>query len=101
MILRLTYFQVAILSSSMIACPEALSMSWSYSIDDKVRLSREWGAASIACLTLGNYMSQYHICSVQAIYVLHSYAHLVGSTSQWTALRSIAVLIAKGLGLHK
>jgi hypothetical protein len=32
---------VAILSSGMIASPEALSLSWGYSIDDKVRLSRD------------------------------------------------------------
>jgi hypothetical protein len=50
---------------------------------------------------MGNYMSQYNICSVQAVYVLHSYEHLVGSTNQWVGLRSVALMIAKGLGLHK
>jgi hypothetical protein len=59
------------------------------------------GAASVSCLNLGNYMSHYHICSIQAVYVLHTYEHLVGSTNQWVTLRSVAVMIAKGLGLHK
>jgi hypothetical protein len=59
------------------------------------------GAASVTCLNFGNYTSQYHICSIQTIYVLHAYEHLVGSTNQWVAMRSVAVVIAKGLGLHK
>jgi hypothetical protein len=97
---RWTALLFAILSSSLIASPEALSGTWGYSIDDKVRLSRDWGAAAVTCLTLGNYTSQYHLCSIQAIYVLHTYEHLVGSTNQWSALRSVAVVIARGLGLH-
>ena len=32
---------------------------------------------------------------------MHAYEHLVGSTNQWIALRSVAVVIAKSLGLHK
>jgi hypothetical protein len=32
---------VAVLASGMIASPEALSVSWGYSIDDKVKLSRD------------------------------------------------------------
>jgi hypothetical protein len=59
------------------------------------------GAAAVSCLNLGNYMSQYHICSVQAVYILHAYEHLVGSTNQWVGLKSVALTIAKGLGLHK
>jgi hypothetical protein len=78
-----------------------MSVSWGFTIDEKVRLAREWGAACVACLNLGNYIIQYHICSVQAIYIMHAYEHLVGSTNQWVGLRSVAVVIAKGLGLHK
>ncbi|KAH8723913.1 hypothetical protein GQ44DRAFT_619162 [Phaeosphaeriaceae sp. PMI808] len=62
----------AILSSSIISCPEALSLTWGYSIDEKVRFSRNWGAASVSCLNLGNYLCQYHICTIQAIYILHA-----------------------------
>lgn len=32
---------------------------------------------------------------------MHAYEHLVGSTNQWVALRSVAIVIARGLGLHK
>lgn len=32
---------------------------------------------------------------------MHAYEYLVGSTNQWAALRSIAVVIAKGLKLHQ
>jgi hypothetical protein len=32
---------VAVLASGMIASPESLSVSWGYSIDDKVKLSRD------------------------------------------------------------
>ncbi|CAO2657507.1 Nn.00g036330.m01.CDS01 [Neocucurbitaria sp. VM-36] len=78
-----------------------MSLSWGFTIDDKVRLAREWGAAAVSCLNMGNFTSQYHICSVQAIYIMHAYEHLVGSTNQWIALRSVAVVIAKSLGLHK
>ncbi|KAH7079146.1 hypothetical protein BKA63DRAFT_488811 [Paraphoma chrysanthemicola] len=98
---RWTALLFAIMSSSLIASPEALSESWGFSIADKVRCSREWGAASVSSLNLGNYTSRYHIRSVQAIYILHAYEHLVGSTNQWIALRSIASVIARGLGLHK
>ena len=52
-------------------------------------------------LNLGNYTSQYSIHSVQTIYIMHAYEHLVGSTNQWIALRSVGVVIAKGLGLHR
>ena len=85
----------------MIASPEALSVAWGFTIDDKVRMARQWGAACVSCLNLGNYTSDYHICSVQAIYIIHAYEHLLGSTNQWVALRSVAVIIARGLGLHK
>ncbi|RYN39978.1 hypothetical protein AA0114_g11156 [Alternaria tenuissima] len=91
----------AILSSSIIGSAEGVSASWGYSLDDKVQLARVWGAASISCLNLGNYTSQYSIHSVQTIYIMHAYEHLVGSTNQWIALRSVGVVIAKGLGLHR
>jgi hypothetical protein len=85
----------------MIACPEATASSWGHSVDNKVKLSRTWGAASVTCLVLGNYTSHYHIHSIHAILILHSYEHLIGSSNQWMALRSVAVVIAKGLGLHR
>ncbi|KAG9189696.1 hypothetical protein G6011_06564 [Alternaria panax] len=91
----------AILSSSIIGSAEGTSVSWGFSIDDKVHLARLWGAASISCLNLGNYTSKYSIHSVQTIYIMHAYEHLVGSSNQWIALRSVGVIIAKGLGLHR
>lgn len=92
---------VAILSSGIIGCPETLSEQWGVSIDDKVKLARTWGACSVSCLNLGNYTSQYHINSIHAIYTLHAYEHLAGSTTQWIAMKSVALVIAKGLGLHR
>lgn len=89
------------MSSALIASPETLSASWGYPIDDKIRISRAWGGAAVTCLTLGNYTSQYHVYSVQAISVLHAYEHLVGSSNQWAVLQSAALVIAKGLGLHR
>ncbi|KAH3949009.1 hypothetical protein HBI56_003360 [Parastagonospora nodorum] len=98
---RWTSLIFAILSSGMIASPETLSTSWGYSIDEKIRASREWGIAANSCLHIGNYAAQYHIRSIQAIYVLHGYEHTLGSTNHWAALRAVSVLIAKGLGLHR
>ncbi len=92
---------VAILASGMIGSSEAVSTTWGFTINDKARLARDWGAAAVSCLNLGNYTTQYHIHSIQAIYVLHAYEHLLGSAAEWAALRSIAFLIARGLGLHK
>lgn len=92
---------VSVMSSGIIGSSESASLSWGFSIDDKVRLAREWGAACIACLNLGNYLAKYHVHSVQAIYIMHAYEHLVGSSNEWVALRSVAVVIAKGLGLNK
>lgn len=94
-------FPVAILSSGVIGCPERLSEDWGISVDDKVKLARAWGACSVTCLNLGNYTSQFHINSIQAIYTLHAYEHLAGSTNQWISMRSVAAVIAKGLGLHR
>ncbi|KAF1841860.1 uncharacterized protein K460DRAFT_291697 [Cucurbitaria berberidis CBS 394.84] len=79
---RWTGLLFAILSSSIIGSSENVSHAWGFSIDDKIRLAREWGAASLSCLNMGNYTSQYHIYSVHAIYIMHAYEHL-------------------GLGLHK
>ncbi|KAF2856869.1 hypothetical protein T440DRAFT_382593 [Plenodomus tracheiphilus IPT5] len=91
----------SILAAAMSGSPESSSMAWGFTIDDKVRLARAWGNACVSCLNLGNYTSRYHIWSVQAIYIMHAYEHLIGSTNQWLALRAVAVVIAKGLGLHK
>ncbi|KAH7402463.1 hypothetical protein BKA66DRAFT_404581 [Pyrenochaeta sp. MPI-SDFR-AT-0127] len=60
----------SILSSGIIGSSEAMSVSWGFGIDEKVRFAREWGAATVTCLNMGNFMSQYHINSVQAIYGL-------------------------------
>ncbi|KAF2132033.1 hypothetical protein P153DRAFT_354686 [Dothidotthia symphoricarpi CBS 119687] len=98
---RWTALLFAILSSGIIGCPEDVSDEWGFPGDDKVKRAREWGGATVACLNLGNYTSQYHIHSVHAIYILHAYEHLAGSTNQWIALRSVASIIAKGLGLHR
>ncbi|OAL56961.1 hypothetical protein IQ07DRAFT_527473, partial [Pyrenochaeta sp. DS3sAY3a] len=66
----------SILSSGIIGSSEAVSVSWGFSIDDKVKLARDWGSATVSCLNLGSYMSQYSLCSVQAIYIMHAYEHL-------------------------
>ncbi|KAL6702682.1 hypothetical protein ACN47E_001229 [Coniothyrium glycines] len=74
---RWTALLFSILSSGIVGSSETVSISWGFSIDEK-----------------------YHINSVQAIYIMHAYEHLLGSTNQWIALRSVAVVIAKGLALH-
>lgn len=91
----------SVLSSGLIASPEGVSIDWGFSIEEKVRLSRLWGAATVTCLNLGDYTSHYHLNSVQAIFNLHGFEHLVGSSNQWAALRSVAMVISRGLGLHR
>lgn len=98
---RWTALLFSILSAGLIGSPEGVSLKWGFSIEEKVRLSRLWGAATVTSLNLGNYTSQYHISSVQAIFNLHGFEHLVGSSDQWAALRSVAMVIARGLGLHR
>jgi hypothetical protein len=98
---RWTALLFSIMSSGVIGSSETISISWGFSIDDKVRLARDWGNACVMCLNLGNFTSQYHIYSIQAIWILHGYEHLAGSTNQWLALSSVAVIIARGLGLHR
>lgn len=98
---RWTGLLFSILSSSLIGSPEGKSLEWGFTIEEKVRLSRLWGAATITSLNLGDYTSQYHLYSVQAIMNLHGFEHLVGSSNQWAALRSVAMVIAKGLNLHR
>lgn len=98
---RWTALLFSILSSGLIGSPEGVSLEWGYSIEEKVRLSRLWGAAAVTSLNLGDYTSRYHINSIQAIMNMHGLEHLVGSTNQWAALRSVAMVIARGLNLHR
>lgn len=91
----------SILSSSVIGAPEAMSTAWGYSTTDKVRLAKQWGNATIACLQLGDYASKYHIYSVQAILNMHTSEHLVGSTKEWAVYQNAAIQVARGLGLHR
>ncbi|KAJ4984140.1 C6 zinc finger domain containing protein [Stagonosporopsis vannaccii] len=98
---RWTGLLFSILSASLIGSPEGVSLEWGFSIEEKVRLSRLWGAATVTSLNLGDYTSQYHLNSVQAIMNLHGFEHLVGSSNQWAALRSVAMVIARGLNLHR
>lgn len=98
---RWTALLFSILASGLIGSPEGVSLEWGFSIEEKVRLSRVWGAATVTSLNLGNYTSQYHINSIQAIMNMHGFEHLVGSSNQWAALRSVAMVIARGLNLHR
>lgn len=98
---RWTALLFSILSASLIGSPEGVSLEWGFSIEEKIRLSRLWGAATVTSLNLGDYTSQYHLNSVQAIMNLHGFEHLVGSSNQWAALRSVAMVIARGLNLHR
>ncbi|UPX13805.1 uncharacterized protein EKO05_0004304 [Ascochyta rabiei] len=98
---RWTALLFSILSSGLIGAPEGVSLEWGFTIEEKVRLSRLWGAATVTCLNLGDYTSRYHLNSVQAIFNLHGFEHLVGSSNQWAALRSVAMVIARGLNLHR
>jgi hypothetical protein len=91
----------SILSGAILASPEADSVSWGFSIEDKLKLSRMWGNAIISCLQLGDYASSHHIYSVQAILEMHTSEHLVGSTKEWAVYQAAAIVIARGLGLHK
>ncbi|KAJ4362180.1 hypothetical protein N0V95_001528 [Ascochyta clinopodiicola] len=98
---RWTALLFSILSAGLIGSPEGVSLEWGFTIEEKVRLSRLWGAATVTCLNLGDYTSRYHLNSVQAIFNLHGFEHLVGSSNQWAALRSVAMVIARGLNLHR
>ena len=98
---RWTGLLFSILSSGLIASPEGVSLEWGFSIEEKIRLSRLWGAATVTSLNLGDYTSQYHLNSVQAIMNLHGFEHLIGSSNHWAALRSVALVIARGLNLHR
>lgn len=59
------------------------------------------GQAAISCLLLGDFASKYHISSVQAVLVMHTSEHLVGSTKEWAVYQNAGIIIARGLGLHR
>jgi len=80
---RWTALLFSILSACIIGSPEPISLSWGYTIPDKIRLARKWGSAATSCLQLGDYASKYHINSIQAILNMHTSEHLVGSTKEW------------------
>jgi hypothetical protein len=98
---RWTAVLFSIISASIISSPETLSATWGFSLSDKVRLAKQWGNATVACLQLGDYASKYHIYSIQAILNLHAAEHLVGSAKIWSVYHSGALTIARGLGLHR
>jgi len=98
---RWTALLFSILSATIISSPEGISSSWGYTVSDKVRLARRWGSAVSSCLQLGDYASNYHIHSIQAIINMHASEHLVGSTKEWAIYHSSAIVIARGLGLHR
>lgn len=98
---RWTALLFSILSASIIGSPESISLSWGYMIPEKVRLARQWGSAATSCLQLGDYASKYHLCSIQAILNMHTSEHLVGSTKEWAVYQGAAIVIARGLGLHR
>jgi hypothetical protein len=91
----------SILSGAVIGSPEVDSASWGFSDEDKLKLSRSWGSAHVSCLHLGDYASNHHIYSVQAILNMHTSEHLVGSIKEWAVYQAAATVIARGLGLHK
>lgn len=91
----------SIISASIISSPEPLSASWGYSSSDKTLLAKEWGSAIVSCLQLGNYASKYHIHSIQAILNMHAAEHLVGSAKVFAVYHNAAIIIARGLGLHR
>ncbi|KAF2109153.1 hypothetical protein BDV96DRAFT_240049 [Lophiotrema nucula] len=98
---RWTALLFSILSASVIGSPDAVSTSWGFPVADKVRLARNWGNATITCLILGDYASNFHIYSVQAILNLHTSEHLVGSAKEFVVYQNAAVAIARGIGLHR
>lgn len=91
----------SLLAASMIGSHENVSQSWGYSNAEKLRLSQIWGNSSVSCLHLGDYASKHHIYSIQAIFNMHASEHLVGSTKEWAVYQAAAIVIARGLGLHK
>jgi hypothetical protein len=98
---RWTALLFSIISACVIGSPEPISLSWGYTIPDKLLLARKWGSAAIACLQLGDYASKYHLNSIQAILNMHTSEHLVGSTKEWAVYQGAAIVIARGLGLHR
>ncbi|KAF2192226.1 hypothetical protein K469DRAFT_694358 [Zopfia rhizophila CBS 207.26] len=98
---RWTALLFSILSASIIGSPDSVSVGWGYPGSEKVRLTRQWGHATISCLLLGDFASKYHIYSVQAIINMHTSEHLVGSSKEFVVYQGAALVIAKGLGLHR
>ncbi|KAH7126937.1 hypothetical protein B0J11DRAFT_526802 [Dendryphion nanum] len=98
---RWTALLFSILSASVIGSPEVTSTSWGYSVDDKRRLAKQWANATIACLHLGEYASNYHNYSIQAVINIHASEHLIGASKEWAVYQSAAITIARGLALHR
>ncbi|KAF2021997.1 hypothetical protein BU24DRAFT_362964 [Aaosphaeria arxii CBS 175.79] len=98
---RWTALLFSIMTSTIIACPDRISATWGYPSHEKLRLAKQWGNATIACLNLGDYASKHHIYSVQAIINMHCSEHLIGATKEWAVYQSGAVTIARGLNLHR
>ncbi|KAF2271033.1 hypothetical protein CC78DRAFT_506514 [Lojkania enalia] len=98
---RWTAFLFSILSASIIGSSDTVSSRWGISSTDKIRLAKNWGNATITCLILGDFASNFHVYSVQAILNLHTSLHLVGSAKEFAVYQSAAISIARGLSLHR
>jgi hypothetical protein len=64
-------------------------------------LSKQWFNATTTCLSLGSYLEDHMIYSVQAISTLTISAHIIGLSNTQSVLLSSANRIAQSLGLHR
>ena len=91
----------AIMLATMTCASESTVLSWGFSKAQKRYLNKQWYAATMSCLRLGDYTSKPHIYSIQAIQVSNMSAHTIGSSNGQFINFGIALRIAQNLGLSR
>ena len=78
-----------------------MAQSWGFAKAEKHSLSKQWYEASVACLRLGDYTSNFSLYSIQAIQILSISAHAIGFSDEQFVFCRAALKIAQNLGLQR
>ncbi|KAK4943224.1 hypothetical protein LTR66_014629 [Elasticomyces elasticus] len=89
------------MAGSMACASDQKATSWGFAKQEKIKLTRQWYKATLACLNLGDFMWRHHINSIQAICGLTMSGHILGFSNTQSTLLGSALNIAQGLGLQR
>ncbi|EME81222.1 uncharacterized protein MYCFIDRAFT_208290 [Pseudocercospora fijiensis CIRAD86] len=91
----------AVLATTLACMQDDVALRMGFPLGSKRPTSRSFHEAAMRCLSLGDFASRPHVCSVQTIQVLMGSSHLLGYSNQQFVMFGSAHRIAQNLGLSK